>query len=222
LLYLPAVNVFGVQRVSTQWKQVIATSPLLHEKLFLRLKSSNDPSWTLASTADTDVYSYDAMSGEMIVTKLSNMVQLNPLLLRDGFQDAKFDTTLSPSDVGLWRKAFVTDPPCHTVYMDFDWHVDGSPASLGVPLTFGRAGVHIISESGLTLGDVVDAIVSQDCKYLFAMEYPVTRFLRHTPLQFTGLTSGNSSKIVRDISRPMQLRFENLCILRSELCDWRK
>jgi len=222
LFHLPASEIFVIQRVSSLWKQVVATSPALHDKLFLRLKSSFDPSWTLSSTTDFETRGYDIESGTMASTTASNLVQLNLLLQRVRTQNASFDTKLSRPGGGLWRNAYITDPPCHSVHLEFDWHIDGSPSSLAVPFTYGRAGVHITSESGLTLGDVVDAILSQDCKYLFGREYPVTRFRGHTPLRLSALMFGTTNKIVRDLSRPMMLRFQGLRMSLPSECYWRK
>lgn len=47
LSFLPPRSIFGVQRVSHQWKNVIASSPTLQEKMFLRVQKKSPETWML-------------------------------------------------------------------------------------------------------------------------------------------------------------------------------
>jgi hypothetical protein len=47
LSFLPLENIFGVQRVCRGWKNIIASSPALQEKMFLRLRNDTSETWML-------------------------------------------------------------------------------------------------------------------------------------------------------------------------------
>lgn len=49
LSYLPNRNVFGVQRVCRQWKEVTAGSPTIQDKLFLKLRDETPETWILTN-----------------------------------------------------------------------------------------------------------------------------------------------------------------------------
>jgi hypothetical protein len=53
LSHLPNRTVFGVQRVCRQWKDVIAASPAIQEKLFLRLRGQTE-TWMLTNPISID------------------------------------------------------------------------------------------------------------------------------------------------------------------------
>jgi hypothetical protein len=50
LRFLPFQNVFGVQRVCRQWKNLIASSPAIQEKMFLRLRNDTSETWMLVDS----------------------------------------------------------------------------------------------------------------------------------------------------------------------------
>jgi hypothetical protein len=49
LSYLPNRTVFGVQRVCRQWRDAIAVSPTIQDKLFLRLRGQTPETWLLTN-----------------------------------------------------------------------------------------------------------------------------------------------------------------------------
>ena len=50
LRFMPSKNFFGVQRVCSQWKDLIASSPAIQEKLFLRLRNDMSETWLLTDS----------------------------------------------------------------------------------------------------------------------------------------------------------------------------
>jgi len=58
LSYLPNRNFFGVQRVCRQWKDVIAGSPTIQDKLFLKLRDETPETWILTNPVSFE-YIYD-------------------------------------------------------------------------------------------------------------------------------------------------------------------
>jgi hypothetical protein len=52
--YLPNRTVFGVQRVCQQWRDVIAGSPTIQDKLFLRLRGQTPETWLLTNPVSFD------------------------------------------------------------------------------------------------------------------------------------------------------------------------
>ena len=92
LSHLPMKQIFGVQRVSRLWKDAVARSPIIQEKLFLKLKSKPTELWALLEharraqfkgrelrleklTSESDVESVSATDATMFAP-----VALNPFL----------------------------------------------------------------------------------------------------------------------------------------------
>jgi hypothetical protein len=67
LTYLPNRAVFGVQRVCRQWRNTIASSPTIQEKLFLRLRHRTPETWML--TNPVSFYQYYYQEGNFDIQK---------------------------------------------------------------------------------------------------------------------------------------------------------
>jgi hypothetical protein len=50
LLHLPAMNIFGVQRVSRQFRDIVATSIAIRQKLFLKSSGERRQTWIARSS----------------------------------------------------------------------------------------------------------------------------------------------------------------------------
>lgn len=96
LSYLPLQELFNLQRVSQQWRGVIAASPGLQEKMFLRLQSATpEDTWTV------DLYNPRASHKILSRTEREDAAAGSPKFRRvDGDQTEKqghyIPTTLNP------------------------------------------------------------------------------------------------------------------------------
>lgn len=181
ILYLPMKTIFGVQRVCKQFKDVIATSPKIQTKMFLRLRNDvPDEKWALERLQKAQrprlAHLDDARFRKVDVKTKARLsyrpVILNPLLevvsLIEGALSANrlynsvdrreaVTMSFSQSHFGTqpsFLKTYISDPPCYTANgaITADFLFD-SAGEYAVRGTVWARDVTL--EQGLTIGDVV-------------------------------------------------------------------
>ena len=187
ILYLPMKTIFVVQRVCKQFKGVIATSPKIQTKMFLRLRNDvPDETWALESPKRSQLpwlAQHDARFRKVDVKTKAELsyrpVVLNPLLevvpsiqypLSGNRLYNKSDNreavtmSFSQNHFGTqpsFLKTYISDPPCYrangAITADFLFDSAEEDAVRGTV-----SGSDVTLEQGLTSGDVVLARTSVD------------------------------------------------------------
>jgi len=182
ILYLPMKNIFGIQRACRQFKDVIATSPKIQEKMFLRLRNNDvpDEEWSfethggLRSTHRNDrrFRKVDPGCGfykPVVLNPILELIHLDPQLrsARDRFCSEKFKhetvkMSFSQAHFGSqpsFLKTYITDPPCRRaeaeIAASYLFDPKGDPKEDSVRGTV--SGDLITLQQGLTIGDAVFA-----------------------------------------------------------------
>ena len=191
LSFLDLRTLFGVQRVCHQWKNVIATSLPIQEKMFLRLRNDLSETWMMidSNSVPCDLFSIpdsgvkfrrvstaEAESGvwqDHRVEHLFKPVALNPMLYRE-------DSLISDLEQGVghafsvtvpekysphasYRDTYLTDPPCRDCRMDLSYEKSRS-APGGYHYRGSWATVR--SNKPLTLGDLIDGALDSRDMYM--------------------------------------------------------
>ncbi|GAB7325601.1 hypothetical protein MBLNU13_g09592t1 [Cladosporium sp. NU13] len=176
--FLPMKKIFAVQRVFKQWRDVIATSPSIEEKMFMRLKT------TPKGTCDPRLmgWPYRALQrlGRSVPSKFT-LVSFNPELLRHdgmcttrcfGLNCARHGTRVMvrwrPASIKQCHSLFdtsISDPPCKIaeVCMKVRFRKEACSAPNSAPeypIKFWVSGITANSESGLTFQDVLRAALN--------------------------------------------------------------
>jgi hypothetical protein len=182
LTFLSPRTLFGIQRVSRQWKDLIARSPPIQEKMFLRCQARAPEVWTLTnpksepdippaemralrynyfelrrkfhtvSTAGVESGTWKSKSGG--TQQLFTPVTLNPWLRRRSSTDKEIlvESTVLELHNSL-RNAYLTEPPCKEVKATMVFERTGSQ-----PLILSSATIR--SDNPLTLGNVMDGTLT--------------------------------------------------------------
>ena len=183
LLSLPAKKVFICQRVSRQFRDIVATSAAIQQHLFLRPSGMKKSTWITRSTAPAGPYSYwgrqyvyfeacDESEPESDIgpAKKYMPARLSPLLSID--QRAPFEQSaqrifamggdrvvitfpmqLRESSFS-WRETYLTDPPCTSVMVNLRW-------TFPRPKSEGTRSCQVNDPNGITLGAVIDAVLQE-------------------------------------------------------------
>ena len=183
ILCLPMTNIFVIQRVCQKFKAVIATSPNIQTKLFLRLRADvPEEAWALDTHSGPLPRHPDNVRFRKVDVNskgtLYKPVVLNPLLQRRPL----FSRTSSAAD-RLFRsdslgetvemmfpqshfgsqpsflKTYITDPPCHTAKAAIAaaYLIDPKDDPEEDSVYGVISGEEISSDQGLTIGDVIRA-----------------------------------------------------------------
>jgi len=181
LLFLPAKELFGVQCVSSLFRDIVTTSPSIQDKLFLQLRNEPRETWMLNDhEAEPRWWKRDYVSkrrftswtnGEKTEGSLFTPVQLNPLLSNTCSQkypvatgrlssvnleclSLEFQMPLCLKD--SWMDTYVSDPPCLKVQMQVDFAVPTDPEHTG------SAKKTFESDRPLTIGEMLEGILSAE------------------------------------------------------------
>jgi hypothetical protein len=182
ILCLPVKNIFGIQRVCKQFRDVIAGSPKIQEKMFLRLRNDvPKEAWVLETSVSTLVpwgeepylRKVDVNTGK----RHYRPVALNPLLglmsaeqrlsaadrlYRNEDQTEYAEMFLSRNHFGAhpsFLKTYITDPPCYTAQASItaDFLLDPTDEDAFRGTVFGE---EVTAKGGLTIGDLILARTS--------------------------------------------------------------
>lgn len=129
LINLSMQQLFVIQRVSKRFKAVIAATPAIQEKMFLRLKGGPIETWTV----DQDTYrSSGTNHGVVAARSRRRPATLNPALYNDsgwGIQQEDWLSDRSVSldcrpflakqSISLREDTFISDPPCFKAEASF-------------------------------------------------------------------------------------------------------
>ena len=175
--FLPMRKIFTVQQVSKQWRDIIATSPSIEEKMYLRLKT------TPKETCDPRLMGWPYRALQRLgrpVPSTFTLVSLNPELRHDeactmrcfGLTCARHGTRVmvrwGPSPIKQCHSLFdtyISDPPCMRaevcLTVRFKKEVNGvSDSAPEYPIKIWVSGITASSESGLTFQDVLRAALN--------------------------------------------------------------
>lgn len=182
ILCLPMKKIFGIQRVSRQFRDVIAASPKIQEKMWLRLRNDfPKEQWVLETSIGTQAPWAEEVRFRKVAVDTEDRswrpTTLNPLLelisaeqdlptaekLYTNHQKTEFiDMNLSQHHFGAhpsFLKTYITDPPCYMVKADIiaGFLLDPRDED-GVCGTV--SGDDVVMPQDLTIGDVVRARTS--------------------------------------------------------------
>lgn len=142
ICYLPMKKVINVQRVAKQWKNVIAGSPSIQEKLFTRRESEGQEIWVLVKRRPVRGPIYDRPKRVETLPPPGTLV-LTPVTLNPMFHETRtwrepngfrFPISSMPDEISIsfcaWANAlrynesctsnmFVTDPPCTRLRIEY-------------------------------------------------------------------------------------------------------
>jgi hypothetical protein len=174
LSFLPANNIFTVQRVSKHWKAAIASSPSIQRKLFLRSTSKKPETW-LDTSVKADKTKHRRIAASLIPFLRNRHrcvylpVVLTPLVEIGRCNTANraiiyFDTrtsavALNDQHISLWD-TLVCDPPCHRAEVSVRiWIADEYSAARNRSKMkyLWEADLNVRSDTGLKMGDLVKA-----------------------------------------------------------------
>nr|OQO25894.1 hypothetical protein B0A51_06159 [Rachicladosporium sp. CCFEE 5018] len=179
LLELSPNNTYVVQRVSKLWQTVIANSPGIQRKLYLRPKHlptrlvhyREEPFGLLTRMARVPHGVWTQRTDTAL-----NMVTLNPMLQTASEPSLSINRPLSTEDTplysttvqlaaylpvlrsGLWVNAHVTDPPCTAFRV---WRLTEPPSKDDYNQEGNMIGRWITCERGVRLGDVLEVVGSE-------------------------------------------------------------
>ncbi|KAK6441746.1 hypothetical protein LTR95_002029 [Oleoguttula sp. CCFEE 5521] len=179
LLELSLNNTYVVQRVSKLWQTVIATSPGIQRKLYLRPKHlpirlvhyREEPFGLLTRMTRVS----HGVWTQRTDTALT-LVTLNPILQTASEPNFSINRPLSIGDTslysatvqlaaylpvlrsGLWADTLVTDPPCIAFRV---WRLTESPTKDDYDQAGNMLGRWIIREQGVRIGDVLEVVGSE-------------------------------------------------------------
>lgn len=181
ILSLPMQKIFGIQRVCRQFRDVIATSPKIQEKMFLRLrKDVPEETWKLdifgkslgnRLKPEEDVRFEKVVDIDSVKTEaaLFRPVVLNPLFSLmprdvsskqrryyaiDNHESITMDFSQSHfGDHPSFLKTYITDPPCYFASAAMETYFLLGPTQDLVPGTV--SGHWVLSDQGLTIGNVL-------------------------------------------------------------------
>lgn len=176
IVHLPMKDIFIIQRVSHQFRNVITTSPDIQTKLFLRLKKQPIETW---ETDDRSKHGVRKLGGsEQQDGEVLTPVTLNPLLVECGVpaymshavryipakwtgpQCVKMDfDSAHLGEHPSFLKMYITDPPCYTAMagMSAELLLDPEHPELLDSADTTVVGVAMEKDDGLTLGDIIHA-----------------------------------------------------------------
>jgi hypothetical protein len=188
ILCLPMKTIFGIQRVCRQFRDVIAASPKIQEKMFLRLRNIvPKEAWTLETSIATQApWAEEARfrkADENTKGRLWRPAVLNPLFeltpIEEHLSSADrinsvtrrtetVEMLLSSSHFGdhpSFLKTFITDPPCYGASAEIvaDFLLD--PAKEDDVVVGTVSGNNVVIPRALTVGDVVRARTSVDLRW---------------------------------------------------------
>ena len=178
---LPPKQIFAVQRVSRQFRDVVSTSVKVQEKMLLRLASVPIKAWQLHIDDDiafedrlTDVSASgrrpeDLEKGNLPRIRVYILAQLSPVLMvhlrylgansaqrlefRRG-EYVRFDTAIdSLSSIGskTWSRVNVSNPPCMSAEVYLVWKIKSKGKEQKI-CSFGR---RVEDAKGLTVGSLL-------------------------------------------------------------------
>jgi hypothetical protein len=173
--FLPAEKIFNIQRVSKQWKAVIAASPSIEEKMFLRLKTAPKETYEPHALGwRISALQYHRRPSAFTLVTLNHQLRHDPIcsLRRWGLTCAGHERRVmvqwGPAPIRQCHSLFDTyicDPPskraevCLTV--SFKKEVRGaSDSDTKYPTKIWVSNVTAKSESGLTFQDVLRAALN--------------------------------------------------------------
>ena len=181
MLYVPPKNVFGAQRMCRQFRDIVATSVKLRQKLFLRSTGQEEESWSLqvpleagylflptiraakpywSTSRDTGAQDPRSESKRVTPTQLNLLRSLNhrswgatssSRAAAFPFETANLPFKIIQYTKASWRGTFLTDPPCREATISLFWKAKAKP-----PIE-GRVIRTVASDVGVTLGQLVDA-----------------------------------------------------------------
>lgn len=176
LSFLPPKNIFSVQRVCRQWKDVIDSSPAIQEKMFLRLQNKAPETWRLTEENDqprmvkvpAGAIGDDVLHGDWYSHPMGSYytpVTLNPFLrlrascftiderlYRFVSEDAELRHRSQFGQHPSYMQTHITDPPCNFLVVTLVY--TSSPVSLDFHSVF-----HVLllkSDRPLTIGELID------------------------------------------------------------------
>jgi len=172
--FLPMKKIFTIQRVSKQWRDVIATSPSIEEKMFLRLKI------TPKETCEPSALGWSTNGLQRVrrpPPSLLTLVSLNPELRPDPLcKNQRFGLTCAghgrrvmvqwgPTPIKRCHSLFdtyISDPPCKNAKLNltvrFKKQVRGvADSDSEYPIKLWVSYITASSDSGLTFQDVLRA-----------------------------------------------------------------
>lgn len=176
IVHLPMKDIFIIQRVSHQFQNIIATSPEIQTKLFLRLKNQPREAWKIDDRSEHGIRRLgesEKREGEIV-----SPVALNPLLVECGVPSYMSHAVIhrpakwtGPQSVKMdfdsahlgehpsFLKMYITDPPCYTAMagMSVELLLDPEHTELLDSDDTTAVGVAMNKDDGLTLGDIIHA-----------------------------------------------------------------
>ncbi|OQO07861.1 hypothetical protein B0A48_06652 [Cryoendolithus antarcticus] len=182
LLKLSPNNIYGDQRESKLWQTVIATSPGIQRKLYLRPKHLptrlvhyREEPFGLSGPLTRMARVPHGVWTQRTDTALT-LVTLNPMLQTASGPNFSINRPLSTGDTplysttvqlaaclpvlrsGLWADTHVTDPPCMAFRV---WRLTESPMKDDYDQEGNMLGRWIIREQGVRIGDVLEVFESE-------------------------------------------------------------
>jgi hypothetical protein len=175
--FLPMKKIFHIQQVSKQWRNVIATSPSIEEKMFLRLKTT--PKET-CDPREVEWLNRVLQRHRRPVPSTFTLVSLNPELKHDavctmrrcGLTCARHGTRVmvqwGPAPIKQCHSLFdtyISDPPCKRVEVSLAVRFNRKSRSVQdseseYPIKLWLSNITASSDSGLTFQDILRAALN--------------------------------------------------------------
>jgi hypothetical protein len=181
ILYLPMKTIFGIQCVCQKFRNVIATSPEIQTKMFLRLrKDVPEEAWVLESTTGNrhirgndarfrkvDPHSTSGLKTPVVLNPLLQLTILDPQVrsAKDRFCHSerpgeRVEMEFSQAHFGSepsFLVTYITDPPCYVaeaeIAAQYLFDPKGDPKEDSVRGTV--SGYMMKLKKGMKIGDVV-------------------------------------------------------------------
>lgn len=235
--FLPMRKIFTVQSVSKQWRNVIANSPSIEEKIFLRIKT------TPKETCDPRLmgWAYWALQrvGRPVPTTFT-LVSLNPELRYDAacamrrygltcvHHGTRVKVRWGPAPIKQCHSLFdtyISDPPCRRaevcLTVRFKKEVHGvSDSAPEYPIKIWVSNITASSECGLTFQDVLRAALNAregiDCKDDFNLPSKLEHPSKLSALRyrtFSWAPNKSLREIIGDLSKHTKIPEVLACVL---------
>lgn len=176
LSYLPAKKVFVVQRVSKRWNNIIATSPSIQRKPFIRPANKERETWMLLKTGHRGTPEFRRITASLIPFLRDEdshgytPVFFNPLvpIKIDKYRETTrmcldiqiTAAALKNRHISLWQ-TLVCDPPVHRAEVLISMAFGSELSADKVVYYPFRMVFIILSNKGLTVGEVVKALMER-------------------------------------------------------------
>ncbi|CAK3817847.1 hypothetical protein D0861_04860 [Lecanosticta acicola] len=176
MLHLPIRTTYTSQRVCQQFRDIVKSSVMIQQKLFIRPTLPDDKVWELRRDRD-EMIQFVSVPGDPSTLKEEELrgqfrpVRLNPLLRTRyqmplwmfWFEDEQVEFAVdrqlnyrSLEDQGLWFCSQLTDPPCRLADIQLYWCMKQS----GQNTAEGRLDARVKKPDGIRIAHLWDAMMN--------------------------------------------------------------